>query len=158
MPNRLEQKRKPSQHKMIRTLNVQRLFKDAKGRDQVKYKSRPIKITHDFSMKSLKARGAWTDIPETLRDHSLYLLWEFDSFIQWHFGWVDLECVFFWIRDGIKQKWVVLVLSWVARAKVRSCLRLVLFILGLNNWMKAAGSAETSTLYCIREFVYPLYP
>ena len=62
--NRLDYKRKSSQHIIIKTLNAQnkeRLLKAAREKDQVIYKGRPIRITHDFQMENLKARRSWTE-------------------------------------------------------------------------------------------------
>ena len=36
---------------------------------QVTYKGRPIRITPDFSPESMKARRAWADIIQTLREY-----------------------------------------------------------------------------------------
>lgn len=41
--------------------------------DQLTYKSRPIKITPDFTMGILKASRAWTDVVQTLRDYRCQL-------------------------------------------------------------------------------------
>jgi uncharacterized coiled-coil protein SlyX len=71
-PNRLDQKRNSSQHLIIRTtnaLNKERILKAVKEKGQVTYKGRPIRITPDFSPETMKARKAWTDIIQTIRDH-----------------------------------------------------------------------------------------
>ena len=44
--------------KMHKTKNI----KISKGKMQVTYKGRPIRITPDFSTETLKARSSWTDI------------------------------------------------------------------------------------------------
>ena len=36
---------------------------------QVTYKGKPIRITPDFSPETMKARRAWTDVIQTLREH-----------------------------------------------------------------------------------------
>ena len=36
---------------------------------QVTYKGRPIRITPDISPETMKARRAWTDVIQTLREH-----------------------------------------------------------------------------------------
>jgi hypothetical protein len=36
---------------------------------QVTYKSRPIRITPDFSPDTMKARRSWADVIQTLREH-----------------------------------------------------------------------------------------
>jgi hypothetical protein len=45
------------------------MLKPARERDQVTYKHRPIRIMPDFSTETLKARRAWTDILQILRDY-----------------------------------------------------------------------------------------
>jgi hypothetical protein len=70
-PNRLDQKRNSSQHIIIRTtnaLNKDRLLKAVKEKRHVTYKGKPIKIAPDFSPETVKARRAWTDVIQTLRD------------------------------------------------------------------------------------------
>ena len=70
-PNRLDQKRNSSQHIIIRTthaLNKDRILQAIRGKDQVTYEGRPIRITRDFSPETLKATRSWTDIIQTLRE------------------------------------------------------------------------------------------
>jgi hypothetical protein len=70
-PNRLDQKRKPSQHIINRTtnaLNKDRILKTVREKGQATYKGRPIRITPDFSSETMKARRFWTDIMQTLRE------------------------------------------------------------------------------------------
>ena len=45
------------------------VLKAVRGKGQVTYKGRPNKITPDFSSESMKARGSWTDVIKTLREH-----------------------------------------------------------------------------------------
>ena len=40
-----------------------------KEKGQVTYKGRPIKITPDFSMETVKARRSWIDVLQVLRVH-----------------------------------------------------------------------------------------
>jgi hypothetical protein len=71
-PNRLDQKRNSSQHIIIRTtnaLNKDRILKAVRGKGQVTYKEKPIRITSDFSPETMNARRAWTDVIQTLREH-----------------------------------------------------------------------------------------
>jgi hypothetical protein len=71
-PNRLDQKRDSSRHIIIRTtnaLNKDRILKAVRGKCQVTYKDRPIRITPDFSPETMKARRSWTDVIHTLREH-----------------------------------------------------------------------------------------
>jgi hypothetical protein len=39
-----------------------------RGKGQVTYKGRSIRITPDFSTETLKARRSWTDVIQTLRE------------------------------------------------------------------------------------------
>jgi hypothetical protein len=57
--NRLDQKRNSSRHIIIRTtnaLNKDRILKAVRGKGQVTYKGRPIRITADFSPETMKVR------------------------------------------------------------------------------------------------------
>jgi hypothetical protein len=70
--SRLDQKRNSSRHIIIRTtnaLNKDRILKAVREKGQVTYKGRPIRITADFSPETMKARRAWTDVIQTLREH-----------------------------------------------------------------------------------------
>jgi hypothetical protein len=58
-PNRLDQKRNSSHHKIVKTPNAQnkeRILKAVREKGQVTYKGRPIRITLDFSPETVKAR------------------------------------------------------------------------------------------------------
>jgi hypothetical protein len=69
--NRLDKKRNSSRHIIIRTtnaLNKDRILKAVREKGQVTYKGRPISIP-DFSPETMKARRAWTDVIQTLREH-----------------------------------------------------------------------------------------
>ena len=71
-PNRLDQKRNSSRYIIIRTtnaLNKDRMLKAVRGKGRVTYKSRPIRITPDFSRETMKARRSWTDVIQKLREH-----------------------------------------------------------------------------------------
>jgi hypothetical protein len=57
---------------IIRTtnaLNKDRILKAVREKGQVTYKGRPIRLTPDFSQETMKARRAWTDVIQTLREH-----------------------------------------------------------------------------------------
>jgi hypothetical protein len=47
--------------------NKDRILKAVRGKGQETYKDRSIRITPDFSPKSMKARRCWTDVIQTLR-------------------------------------------------------------------------------------------
>jgi hypothetical protein len=71
-PNRLDQKINSSRHIIIRTtnaLNKDRILNAVREKGQVTYKGRPIRITPDFPPETMKARRAWTDVIQTLREH-----------------------------------------------------------------------------------------
>jgi hypothetical protein len=68
-PSRLDQKRNSSCHIIIKTPTSQRILKSVREEGQVTYKSRPIRITPDFSPETMKARRSWTDVIQTLREH-----------------------------------------------------------------------------------------
>ena len=72
IPNSLDQKRNSSHHIIVKTPNAQnkeRILKAVREKGQVTYKGRPIRITTDFSSETMKARRAWTDVIQTLREH-----------------------------------------------------------------------------------------
>jgi hypothetical protein len=58
-PNRPEQNRTSPQHIIIKTIsteNRERILKAGREKNQITYKDKPIKITADFSMETLKAK------------------------------------------------------------------------------------------------------
>ena len=70
-PNKLDQKKKSPHHIIIETLNIQnkeRILKAAKENGQVTYKGKPIRITPDFSIETMKARRSWSSVMQTLRN------------------------------------------------------------------------------------------
>ena len=74
-PNRLDQKRNSSHHIIIKTqneLNKEIILKAVRGKGQVTYKGRPIRITLDFSPETMKARRSWADVIQTLREHKCH--------------------------------------------------------------------------------------
>jgi hypothetical protein len=74
-PNRLYQKRNSSSHIIIKTpneLNKEIILKAVRGKGQVTYKGRPIRITPDFSPETMKARRSWADVIQTLREHKCH--------------------------------------------------------------------------------------
>ena len=48
--------------------NIKR-FKGERSNLQVTYKGKPIRITSDFSTETMKARRAWSEVMQTLREH-----------------------------------------------------------------------------------------
>jgi uncharacterized coiled-coil protein SlyX len=76
--NRLDQKRNSSCHIIIKTsnaLNKERILEAVKGKGQVTYKGRPIRITPDFSPETMKARRSWADVIQTLGLLHLFLIY-----------------------------------------------------------------------------------
>jgi hypothetical protein len=70
--NRLDQKRNSHQHIIIRTtnaLNKDRILKAVREKGQTTFKGKPIRNIPDFSPETMKARRAWTDVIQTLREH-----------------------------------------------------------------------------------------
>jgi hypothetical protein len=63
--NRPDQNRTSPQHTIIKTARIEnreRIVKAVREIKQITYKGNPIKITADFSMETLKAKRAWSDV------------------------------------------------------------------------------------------------
>jgi hypothetical protein len=85
-PKRLDQKRNSSQHIIIRTTNVlnkDRILKAVREKGQVTYKGRPIRITQDFSLETMKAIRSWTDVIQTLREHKSTIPSQTCNYCRW---------------------------------------------------------------------------
>jgi hypothetical protein len=70
--NRLHQKRKFPSYIIIITLDretKERIVRAAEEKDQLIYKGRPLRITSEFSIETLKPRRTWTDMLQTIREH-----------------------------------------------------------------------------------------
>jgi hypothetical protein len=64
-PNRLGQNRISPQHIIIKrasTENREKTLKAVREKKKITYKGKPIKITADFSMETIKARRAWSEV------------------------------------------------------------------------------------------------
>jgi hypothetical protein len=64
-PNRLDQNRTSPQHIIIKTTSTEtreRILKAVREKKQIIYKGKSIKITADFSVETLKARKAWSEV------------------------------------------------------------------------------------------------
>jgi len=71
-PNILDNKRNYCCYIIVKTTNAQnteRILKAVRGKGQVTYKDRPIRITPDFSPETMKTRRSWADVIQTLREH-----------------------------------------------------------------------------------------
>jgi hypothetical protein len=64
-PNRLDQKRSPNILITSSALNKERMLKAVRGKGQVTYNGRPIRMTPE----TMKARRSWADVIQTLREH-----------------------------------------------------------------------------------------
>ena len=68
----LIKKKTSPHHIIIKTQNIQikeRILRAAKEKGQVNYKGKPIRLTPDFSMETMKARRSWIEVLQKLRDH-----------------------------------------------------------------------------------------
>jgi U3 small nucleolar ribonucleoprotein component len=71
-PNRLHQERNSSRHIKIKTpnaLNKEKIIKTVRGKDQVTYIGKHIRITPNFSPETMKTRRSWADVIQTLREY-----------------------------------------------------------------------------------------
>ena len=50
-------------------MHKRKKLKAVRGKGQVTYKGRPIRITLDFSPETMKATRSWEDVIQTLRKH-----------------------------------------------------------------------------------------
>jgi hypothetical protein len=72
-PKRLDQNRTTPQHIIIKitsTENRERILKAVGEKTQITYKGKPIKITADFSIETLKARKAWSEVFWALNENN----------------------------------------------------------------------------------------
>jgi hypothetical protein len=72
-PNRLDQKRTSPQHIIIKTTSIEnreRILKSVREKKQITYKSKPIKITADFSTEILRAIRDWSEVFRALNENN----------------------------------------------------------------------------------------
>jgi hypothetical protein len=72
-PNRPDKNRTTPQHIIIKTTsteNRERILKAGREKKQITYKSKPIKITADFSTEILKARRACGEVFQALNENN----------------------------------------------------------------------------------------
>jgi hypothetical protein len=72
-PNRIDQTRISPQNNVTKktsTENRERILKAVREEKQKTYKGKPIKITTDFSMETLKARRAWSEVFQVLNENN----------------------------------------------------------------------------------------
>jgi hypothetical protein len=75
-PNRHDQNKTSPQHiivKRISTGNKERLLKAVREKNQITYKDKSIKIRADFSRETLKARRAWNEVFQALKENNFNL-------------------------------------------------------------------------------------
>jgi hypothetical protein len=73
-PNRLDQNRNTPQHIIIKTTSTEtreRILKAVREKKQITYNGKPIKITADFSMETLKARRTWSEVFLALNENKV---------------------------------------------------------------------------------------
>jgi hypothetical protein len=73
-PNRFDQNRATPQVIIIKTTsteNRERILKAVREKKQIIYKGKPIKITADFSTETLKARRAWSEVFQALKENNI---------------------------------------------------------------------------------------
>ena len=69
--NRLDQNENFSHQIVIKALiteDRERILRAEKEKCQVTYKGRPIRITPDFSLETMKTRRSWSSVMQTLRN------------------------------------------------------------------------------------------
>jgi hypothetical protein len=72
-PNRLDQNRTSQQHIIIKTTsteNRERILKAVREKKQITYKSKPIKVTADFSTETLRAIRTWSEVLQALNENN----------------------------------------------------------------------------------------
>jgi hypothetical protein len=68
--SRHDQNKTSPQHIIVKTTNTEnkeRKLKALREKDEITYKGKSIKMTADFSKKTLKARKAWCEVFQALR-------------------------------------------------------------------------------------------
>jgi hypothetical protein len=68
----LDHKTNSFHDKIIKTtnaLNKEKILKEVRGKGQVTYEIRPIRIIPDFSPETMKTRRSWTDVLQTIGEH-----------------------------------------------------------------------------------------
>ena len=71
-PNVQNHNRSTPRHIIMKMPNIQnkdRTLKAAREKHQITYSGRPIQISADFSAQTLKARRAWNNIFQALKEH-----------------------------------------------------------------------------------------
>jgi hypothetical protein len=72
-PNRFDQNRTSPWHSIVKitsTENRERILRTVREKKQITYKGKPIKITADFSMETLKARRVWSKLFQALNKNN----------------------------------------------------------------------------------------
>ena len=74
VPYRINPRRNTPRHiliKLIKTKHKERILKAAREKQQVTYKGKPIHLTDDLSVETLKARREWQDMLKVLKRKTL---------------------------------------------------------------------------------------
>jgi hypothetical protein len=72
-PNRLDKNRTSPQHIIIKTTGIENreaILKSVREKKQITYKGKPIKITADFSTKTLKLKSTWSEVFRALNENN----------------------------------------------------------------------------------------
>jgi hypothetical protein len=75
-PNRLDQNRISPQHIIIKTISTDKkeiILNAVREKKQITYQGKPIKITAEFLMETLKARRAWSVVFWSLSENNANL-------------------------------------------------------------------------------------
>ena len=71
-PNMQNYKRPTPRHIIMKISNIQnkdRILKAAREKNQITFRGKPIRISEDFSIQTLKTRRAWNNIYQALKEN-----------------------------------------------------------------------------------------
>ena len=74
VPNRINPRRNTPRHILIKLTKIkhkEQILKATRGKQQIKHKEIPIKITADLSIETLQARREWQDILKVMKVNNL---------------------------------------------------------------------------------------
>ena len=74
VPKKLDPKRNTPRHitKLPKVKDKERILKAARGKDTVTYKGVSIRLSADFSKKTLQARRGWKEVFEVMKGKDLH--------------------------------------------------------------------------------------
>ena len=73
-PNTRDPRKTTPRHIVIKMGKIKgkdRLLKEARGRNKITYKGKPIRLTSDFSAETLQARREWHDVFNAMKQKGL---------------------------------------------------------------------------------------